>query len=229
MLRDPVWRRLSSPQGRTSTEPAAEGSSAPDQKPAKLTWAGSHVALVWSPDGKFLISAMQENQLHGWRVIDCTVTLTETGYYPRQSHAHQGFSKAMSSTGEDFRKLTPLVLAAALRQAGTVVCEPIHRFRLDLPEDTLAAAYAGLARLEAVAVSPAATGSWTTVEGEIRTARMQQLQRSVPSLTRGEGVLELAFDRYEPVSGEPPSRPRTDDNPLDRREYLLRVSGRFRG
>ena len=41
-----------------------------DQKPAKLTWAGSHVALAWSPDGKFLISAMQENQLHGWRVAD---------------------------------------------------------------------------------------------------------------------------------------------------------------
>lgn len=41
-----------------------------DQKPAKLVWAGSHVALVWSPDGKFLISAMQENQLHGWRVAD---------------------------------------------------------------------------------------------------------------------------------------------------------------
>jgi len=167
--------------------------------------------------------------LHGWRVIDCAVTLTDTGYYPRQSHAHQGFSKAMSSTGEDFRKLTPLVLADALRQAGTVVCEPLHRFRLDLPADTLATVYAGLARLEAVAAPPATTGSLTTVEGEIRTARMQELQRSVPSLTRGEGVLELAFDRYEPVSGEPPSRPRTDDNPLDRREYLLRVSGRFRG
>jgi WD40 repeat protein len=41
-----------------------------DQKPAKLAWAGSHVALAWSPDGKFLISAMQENQLHGWRVAD---------------------------------------------------------------------------------------------------------------------------------------------------------------
>ncbi len=41
-----------------------------DQKPAKLNWAGSHVALAWSPDGKFLISAMQENQLHGWRVAD---------------------------------------------------------------------------------------------------------------------------------------------------------------
>jgi WD40 repeat protein len=40
------------------------------QKPGKLAWAGSHVATAWSPDGKFLISAMQENQLHGWRVAD---------------------------------------------------------------------------------------------------------------------------------------------------------------
>ncbi|MGA0605679.1 WD40 repeat domain-containing protein [Phenylobacterium sp. VNQ135] len=41
-----------------------------DQKPVTLKWAGSHVAVIWSPDGKFLISAMQENQLHGWRVAD---------------------------------------------------------------------------------------------------------------------------------------------------------------
>ncbi|WP_430423138.1 WD40 repeat domain-containing protein [Phenylobacterium sp.] len=41
-----------------------------DQKPVTLKWAGSHIALAWSPDGKFLVSAMQENQLHGWRVAD---------------------------------------------------------------------------------------------------------------------------------------------------------------
>lgn len=41
-----------------------------DQKPAVLKWAGSHVAVAWSPDGKFLMSAMQENALHGWRVAD---------------------------------------------------------------------------------------------------------------------------------------------------------------
>ena len=40
------------------------------QKPAKLAWAGSHIACAFSPDGRFLISAMQENQLHGWRVAD---------------------------------------------------------------------------------------------------------------------------------------------------------------
>ncbi len=41
-----------------------------EQKPYVLKWAGSHVGLAWSPDGKFLMSAMQENQLHGWRVAD---------------------------------------------------------------------------------------------------------------------------------------------------------------
>ena len=41
-----------------------------DQKPQMLKWAGSHVGLAWSPDGKFLISSMQEAALHGWRIAD---------------------------------------------------------------------------------------------------------------------------------------------------------------
>ena len=41
-----------------------------EQKPQMFKWAGSHIAATWSPDGKFLISAMQENMLHGWRVAD---------------------------------------------------------------------------------------------------------------------------------------------------------------
>ena len=41
-----------------------------DQTPQMLKWAGSHTGVVWSPDGRFLISAMQENALHGWRLAD---------------------------------------------------------------------------------------------------------------------------------------------------------------
>ena len=50
-----------------------------EQKPTVLKWAGSHVALAFSPDGKFLMSSMQENQLHGWRVAD-EKTLKMGGY-----------------------------------------------------------------------------------------------------------------------------------------------------
>ena len=38
--------------------------------------------------------------------------------------------------------------------------------------------------------------------------------------------MESAFDRYEPVRGPVPTRPRTDDNPLNREEYLHRVTRR---
>ncbi len=167
--------------------------------------------------------------IHGWQVTDCTVTMTHSGYLPRQSHAHQGFAKSMSSTGEDFRNLTPLVLMSALRRAGTVVCEPIHRFRLEFPADTLAVMWPALARLGAVAETPSMQGSTGIVEGEIQAARMHELQQRLRALTRGEGVLELAFERYEPVRGAAPERPRTDHNPLNRKEYLLHVARRVPG
>lgn len=36
----------------------------------KLEWKGSHLAVGFSPDGRFIITAMQEPMLHGWRVQD---------------------------------------------------------------------------------------------------------------------------------------------------------------
>jgi WD40 repeat protein len=41
-----------------------------DQKPTFLKWAGAHIGLFWSPDARFLISSMQENALHAWRMTD---------------------------------------------------------------------------------------------------------------------------------------------------------------
>jgi WD40 repeat protein len=38
--------------------------------PERLEWKGSHLAVVFSPDGKFLVTAMQEPTLHGWRLAD---------------------------------------------------------------------------------------------------------------------------------------------------------------
>ncbi|HEV3172615.1 MAG TPA: translation factor GTPase family protein [Actinocrinis sp.] len=164
--------------------------------------------------------------LYGWRVADCVVTMTHCGYWPRQSHAHQKFDKSMSSTGADFRGLTPLVLMSALKEAGTVVCEPMHRFRLDLPADTVAAVLPVLARLGAVPLTQTLEREVCLIEGEIPAAQVHALERQLPSLTRGEGALESAFDHYQPVRGEFPTRPRWDHNPLNRKEYLLHVQRR---
>jgi WD40 repeat protein len=39
-------------------------------KPERLEWKGSHLGVTVSPDGKFLITSMQEPMLHGWRIAD---------------------------------------------------------------------------------------------------------------------------------------------------------------
>ncbi|MEU6991863.1 translation factor GTPase family protein [Streptomyces sp. NPDC046465] len=168
--------------------------------------------------------------IHGWRVRDCTVTMTHAGYWPRQSHAHGTFDKSMSSTAGDFRNLTPLVLMDALREAGTAVHEPMHRFRLDVPADTVGAVLPALARLRAVPHTPTTNGSSYRLEGHVPAQQVHALEQLLPGLTRGEGELESSFDHYEPVrGGTPPTRERTDHDPLNRKDYLLRVVRRTNG
>jgi ribosomal protection tetracycline resistance protein len=164
--------------------------------------------------------------LYGWEVVDCVVTMTHSGYWARQSHSHGVFDAGMSSTAGDFRNLTPLVLMSALRQAGTRVYEPMHRFRLEIPAEEFGPVLPVLTRLRAVPRTPALQDSSYLVEGEIPAAQVHELQQQLPALTRGEGVLESAFDHYQPVHGTVPTRPRSDHNPLNRKEYLLRVRRR---
>ena len=164
--------------------------------------------------------------IHGWQVTDCVVTMTHSGYWPRQSHAHAHFDKSMSSTAGDFRNLTPLVLMDALKQAGTGVYEPVHRFHLEIPADAYGPVLPVLARLRAVPGAPVMRGSLCLLDGEIPAAQVRALEEQLPGLTRGEGVLEAAFGHYKPVRGDVPDRPRTDHNPLNREEYLLRVARR---
>ena len=50
--------------GATLHFPAADG------KPTELEWAGAHTGITFSPDGNFLVTTMQENALHGWKLVD---------------------------------------------------------------------------------------------------------------------------------------------------------------
>ena len=39
-------------------------------KPVDLEWKGAHTCVMFSPDGKYVVTTMQENALHGWRLDD---------------------------------------------------------------------------------------------------------------------------------------------------------------
>ncbi len=161
--------------------------------------------------------------LDGWEVVDVAVTMTHSAYTPPPPY---GWSK-WSSSAADFRQLTPLVLMRALRRAGTRVYEPMHRFRLEIPADTVGPVLAALARLGAVPGTQALTGSVCVLAGEIPATQVHALDRGLAGLTRGEGVLESAFGYHRLADGPAPTRPRTDHNPLDRAEYLLRLKARI--
>ena len=97
---------------------------------------------------------------HGWVVTDCLVTMTESKYFPRQSKPHQKFDKSISTVAADFRYLTPVVLFAALAEAGTRVCRPVDRFDLELPDEVFGPVTALLGRLGGTTLEtarPAAT------------------------------------------------------------------------
>ena len=151
------------------------------------------------------------------------VTMTHSGYCPRQSRMHGTFDKSMSSTGGDFRNLTPLVLMDALQQAGTTVYEPMHRFHLELPADTLGLVLPVLARLRAVPQAPVIRGALCILDGELPGrpgARAAATAAGTDSWRGGAGEL------LRPLSTGPrhvPNRPRPDHNPLNRKEYLLHV------
>jgi len=153
--------------------------------------------------------------LFGWQVADCVVTLTRSGYDP-------------PGTGRrDFRYLTPLVLMRALAEADTVVCEPVHRFHLEIPTDTLGMVTSVLARLGAPVRSVVTKGAISELEGDIAAAKVSDVHRAIPGLTGGLGVLESALDHHRPIRGEAPRRPRTGRSPLNRGEYLREILPTF--
>jgi WD40 repeat protein len=48
-------------------------------KPEFFEWKGAHLDVTLSPDGRFLVTSMQENALHGWRLADSR-NMRMTGY-----------------------------------------------------------------------------------------------------------------------------------------------------
>jgi len=150
--------------------------------------------------------------LHGWEVHDIAVTLTDTAY------------ASPVTTAADFRKLTPLVLMAALREAGTVVCEPVAAIEIELPGDTLGAVLDALVASQAIPTATVPHSASILIAGTMPSALVHAFEQRLPGLTRGEGVMTNQFAAYEPIAGEPPERERTDHHPLDRKRYLAEIS-----
>ena len=105
-------------------------------EPDILQWKGSHLAARMSPDGRFLITSMQEPALHGWRLAD-RKDMRMSGYSARvRSFDFTVGGKWLATSGSDQLVLwpfqgkdgpmgkTPRILAPAQAQVEAVACHP---------------------------------------------------------------------------------------------------------
>ena len=157
---------------------------------------------------RIVVGALDEG-VHGWRLIDCVVTLFDCGY------------RRSGSTMTDFRRLTPLVLASAIRQAGVVVCEPMTAVRVEAPVESGRGIAGVILSSGGRVLGQHSAGERTTILALAQAGRVHEVQARIPGLTGGEGVVETSFAGYHPVTADPPpSRRRTTPNPFDRTQYL---------
>jgi WD40 repeat protein len=114
-------------------------------KPESLEWAGSHLGVTFSPDNRFLVTAMHEPSLHGWRLADAR-HMRMTGYPGRvRSLSWAAGGKALATSGADSVIVWPFaakdgpmgkepaMLAPLKARVSAVACHP--------RQDILAAGY----------------------------------------------------------------------------------------
>ncbi|WP_395648017.1 WD40 repeat domain-containing protein [Terricaulis sp.] len=82
---------------------------AADDKGTSLNWAGSHLNVTLSPEGDYLVTAMQENELHGWRLPD-KIDLRMSGYAAKtRSFSWDKRGRWLATSGADRAVLWPFV------------------------------------------------------------------------------------------------------------------------
>jgi WD40 repeat protein len=124
---------------------------AADDKGIALPWQGSHLAITISPDAEYVITAMQENALHGWRLPEKT-DLRMDGY-PAKTRSFSWDKRArwLATSGADSAIVWPF--AGKLGPQGKAPLQPGQREALVTTvafhpqEDVLAIGYADGAAL----------------------------------------------------------------------------------
>ncbi len=117
--------------GATLWFPNAAGAA-----PEKLEWKGSHLGATLSPDGRFLVTSMQEPMLHGWRLADrqhmrmsgyaarvTSLDWTAGGRWLATSGSNQIILWPFQTKDGPMGK-QPRLLAPAEQRVGAVACHP---------------------------------------------------------------------------------------------------------
>lgn len=139
---------------------------------------------------RLIMTHLEEKQhvgvLTGSEITDIRVLLTA------------GRAHAKHTEGGDFRQATYRALRQGLRQAKSVLLEPVFAFRLELPTEYVGRAMSDIQRMNGNFDAPITEGEITILTGSAPVATMGDYHREVISYTRGYGRLHCTLKGYEP-------------------------------
>ena len=156
-------------------------------------------------EGKYVTSRNLRDRLLKETLKDVSLRVTETDSTDAFNVAGRGemhlsiLMENMRREGYEFAVSPPRILT---REIDGVLCEPIERLVVDVPENSVGSVMEkmGVRKAEMVQMTP--VGSRMKIEFLVPSRGLFGYRNEFLTDTRGEGIMASVFDRYEPFKGE---------------------------
>jgi ribosomal protection tetracycline resistance protein len=149
----------------------------------------------------------------GWEVTDVKITLIG------------GRSTQLATKPSDYRAVTPIAVMDALRDAGTILLEPIQEYEMNISRDEAGIVIKDLVAMRASMDDQVVEGDRFIIKGVIPVATSMEYPVKIASLSQGRSIFKTKFIGYRecPVElGKIKQRKSVD--PSDRENYLLSIT-----
>lgn len=160
-------------------------------------------------EGKFVTSRQLRERLFRETLRDVSLRVTETENTDSFRVAGRGemhlsiLIENMRREGYELSVSTPKVL---MKEIDGVMCEPIERLVIDVPEDGVGAVMEKLGSRKAELQTMHPSGSRMRIEFLIPARGLFGYKSEFLTDTKGEGVMNSVFDSYQPYKGDIPRR-----------------------
>ncbi len=159
---------------------------------------------------KTAVSRALAQGIYGWEVTDIKVTLVDGEYHNEHTHPL------------DFFVATPMALAKALLDAGTILLEPMLTLCISAPEECAGKVIGEIVNAEGEFDSPVIEKGRFIVEAQVPAAKSLDLPAKLAAMSGGRGVMTSTLSGYRACPpGFVMTTPRRGVDPLDRSKYIL--------
>lgn len=172
----------------------------------------NEIAIRYQQEVERTISLALKQGIHGWEVTDVIITLI--GGEHHNIHSRAG----------DFMVATPMAIMKGLKVIGTILLEPMLKFTIKAPEETLGKVASSLTVIRAEFGNPQISEGRFILSGNIPLSSSMDYSTKLSSISGGKAKFSTKFSGYREC---PLELGETTEfrgiSPLDRAKYILKA------